>query len=144
MPSCTTWLKTCCFLVPVFSQPLIFSFYCLLILKTSCSRDRSTFCAALNKSGPKSLNSYEAHKVSCTADYVCLYISSDRGEYHTIFFSFFLQCFACHCIFIPYLALLLPNSSPVLSSADGVTSQIQQSLLSCFIEEKLDLADKSD
>lgn len=68
-----TWLKTCCFLVPVFSQPLICYFSCLLILKISCSKDRSTLCAAFNKSGPKRLNSSEAHKVSCTADCVLVY-----------------------------------------------------------------------
>lgn len=62
VPSCMTWLKTCCFLVPVFFQPLIFYFYCLLILKISYSKDGSTFCAAFNKLGPKSLNSSEAHK----------------------------------------------------------------------------------
>lgn len=91
----------------------------------------------------QSLNSSEACRVSCTADYVFLYVSSDRGEDPTVFssFFFFLQCFAYHCIFIPFLAQSLQNSSPVLSSADEVTSQIQQSLLSFFIEERLDLAD---
>lgn len=123
----------------------VFYFYCLLIPKTSCSRHRSTLCAAFNRSGPKSLNSSEAHKVSCTADYICLYVRSDREENHTIFFLFFFfQCFACHCIFISFLVLSFQNSSPVLSSVDEVTSQSQQSLLSMLIEERLDLADSSD
>lgn len=132
VPFCMTWLKPCHFLVPVFSHPVIFYFCCLFILKTSCFRDRYTFCTVFNKLGPKSLNSSEVPVFSRNADNVYLYTSDYRGEDHTIIF--FFKCFTCHCIFIPFSSLSFQNSSPVLPSADEVTSQIQQSLLSCSFE----------
>lgn len=111
VPFCMTWLKPCHFLVPVFSHPVIFYFCCLFILKTSCFRDRYTFCTVFNKLGPKSLNSSEVPAFSCNADNVYLYTSDYRGEDHTIIF--FLQMFYLPLYFHPFL---IPVFSKFLSS----------------------------
>jgi len=79
------------------------------------------------------LNSSEVPEFSCNADNVYLDTSDYRGEDHAIIF-FFFKCFTCHCIFIPVSSLSLQNYSPILSCAAEVTSQIQQSLLSCSFE----------
>lgn len=94
----------------VFS-PSDFYLCCLFILKTSCFRDRSTFCTVFNKSGPKSLNSSEVSEFSSNADNVYLYTSDYRGEDHTIIF--FLHMFYLPLYFYP---LLIPISSKFLSS----------------------------
>lgn len=92
----------------------VFYFYCLLIPKTSCSRHRSTLCAAFNRSGPKSLNSSEAHKVSYTSRCNLQYVRSDREENHTIFFLFFF--FSMFCLPLHFYLLLSTIISKFLSS----------------------------
>lgn len=71
---CVTWLKPCCFFVPVFFHLVVFYFCCLFILKTSCFRDRSTLCTVFKLSGPKSFNSPEISEFSWSADNVHIYI----------------------------------------------------------------------
>lgn len=144
-----TWLKPRCFLVPVFPHPVICYFCCLFLLKTSCFRDRSTFCTVFNKSGPKSLNSSEVPEFLCNADNAYLYTSDYRGEDHAIvsFFSsnvlpaivFSSPSHPCLCK-IPLQFCYLPMRLPAKFSSRYCRAPLKLS----FIEKRLDLANRSE